>query len=443
MSLAFCEKYKPKIVSDVIGDKRATCEIIKLLTNFTNGKYKCILVTGSHGSGKTCRVNTILKELNYVTKQLNISKFKQATKPEHYIRELTSCSNITTLFNGTQSQKCAIVVDELDTELLTQEKNQLILLMKLNNDIGLCPIIFIFDTKHNKLINALRKGSYEVVISEPSDEDMMELLKKICYYEKIRIKNINVAKRIIKFSQNDFRRLCMTLYDIVNDFGNVPLTLETLDNYEDIMLEKDVSLDLFRSTHMLLSTYKNVDECLRLYEVEKVNIPLMMHQNYLLALGEGSHSNVSTKDIMKITNALSDGDVIDNYIYGEQRWDITNVHGYYTCCLPSYLLRNADHTLHQKPKFPVDMNKTSIKKLNKKHIINAAKIFNSVDPIDYVYMSKLFTSLITNNRINDLITFMKTYKLTLEKVENILKIDKNNQYKLTLTTKQRKLLKEI
>lgn len=443
MSLAFCEKYKPKQVSDVIGDPRATGEIINLLTNFTTGQYKCIMVTGSHGSGKTCRVNTILKELNYVTKQLNISKFKQATKPEHYIRELTSYSNITTLFNSTQSQKCAIVVDELDTEILTQEKNQLILLMKLNNKIGLCPIIFIFDTKHNKLINALRKGSYEVVISEPSDEDMMELLKKICYYEKIRIKNINVAKRIIKFSQYDFRRLCMTLYDIVNDFGHIQVTHETLDKYENIMLEKDVSLDLFRSTYMLLSTYKNVDECLRLYEVEKVNIPLMIHQNYLLALGDSNNSKISTKDIMKITNALSDGDVIDNYIYGEQRWDITNVHGYYTCCLPSYILRNTEHPLHQKLIFPVDMNKTSIKKLNKKHIINAAKIFNSVDPIDYVYMSKLFTSLITNNRFNDLITFMKTYKLTLDKLENILKIDKNNQYKLTLNMKQRKLLKEI
>lgn len=439
VGVAFYEKYKPKCVADILGDKRATSEIMRLLANFSQCKYKCILVTGTHGSGKTCRVDTVLRELKYSRKQFDISKFKQAEKPEHYIRELTACSNITTLFGCTQSQKCAIVIDEIDTELLALEKNQLINLMNLNNKTGLCPIIFIFDTKHNKLITSLRKGSYEVVIEEPTDEDMMDMVKKICYYEKIRIKNTNVAERLIKFSQHDFRRLCMTLYDITRDIGNAPITIDVLDKYSDIMKEKDISLDLFRSTNLLLHNYKNIDDCLRLYEVEKVKIPLMVHQNYMNILDD-DYKKISKNDIEQIANSISCGDVIDNYIYGEQRWDITNVHGFFTCSVPSYILRNSNNIQYSKPKFPVDMNKTSIKKLNKKNIINASKIFNSADPFDYVYMSRLLTSIIADRDFDKLITIMKTYKLSLDKLENILKIDKNNQYKLTLTQKQKKLL---
>lgn len=48
-----------------------------------------------------------------------------------------------------------------------------------------------------------------------------------------------------------------------------------------------------------------------------------------------------------------------------------------------------------------------------------------------------------DNNIEELIKLMKGYKLSLDRVETILKIDKNNQYKITLTTKQKKLLKDI
>lgn len=89
--------------------------------------------------------------------------------------------------------------------------------MKLNNKFAVCPIIFISDTKHTKLISNIRKGTYEVSISEPTDEDIMELLMKICYYEKIRLRNRDVAKEIINYTQHDFRRLCIVLQDLVNE----------------------------------------------------------------------------------------------------------------------------------------------------------------------------------------------------------------------------------
>jgi hypothetical protein len=51
--------------------------------------------------------------------------------------------------------------------------------------------------------------------------------------------------------------------------------------------------------------------------------------------------------------------------------------------------------------------------------------------------------MITDNNIDEIIKIMKEYKLSLENIENILKIDKNNQYKNILTTKQKKILKDF
>lgn len=437
MNTTLCDKYKPNKISELMGDTHSTSEILRLLKNFNKIDTKCILVTGPHGSGKTCRVEIALKKTGYTTRQLNIMSFKQSKNPELYIRELTSSMNITSYFNCLKPQKCAIVIDELNIDALALERDQLVYLMKLNNECAICPIIFIFDNKHSKLINTLRKGAYEIVIPEPTDNDMIKLLNYICHCEQIKITK-NATDELIKFMQHDFRRLCISLGDIVNDAGNNPITIERIMEYKNIMASKDVSINLFRSTQLLLTCYNSIDECMRIYENEKVNIPLMIHQNYPSTLM--SSEQLTSNDVYRITNALSFGDVVDNYVYGEQRWDITNVHGFYSCCIPSYMLRSARYT---KTEFPVDMNKTSIQKLNKKHIMLASRAFNSVDPYDYIFIGKIFLSLIQNNDIEQVIKLMKRYKLSFDKLENILKIDKNEQNKVVFSTKLKKILKNI
>lgn len=440
MNTKFCEKYKPKKISELIGNEYQIDELKRLLKNFDKPKYKCFLITGPHGSGKSCFVNTILNECGYEMRTFDAQKFKQADNPLGYINELVSTTNIMTLFGYAEKKKYAIVVDELGIDVALREKSVYVNLMKMNNDYHICPIIFIFDTKHNKLINALRKGTNEICIREPSDDDIMLLLKKLCFNEKIRIRSKCVADRIVRFAQHDYRRLCTILSDISNNLGASSINDTMIDKYECVMSEKNIVLDLFSSAKKLLSSYENLENCMKSYELEKVNMPLMMHQNYPSRLSRNMPSQFGV--IEKLTDSLSFGDVVDNYVYGEQRWDITCVHGFFACCMPSYLLHNIKNGNSSMLKFPVDMNKTSIKKLNRKHIISASKNMNSVDGIDYVYMSKLFTSMFKNDEIDRIKQIMQTYKLSLDDMETILKIDKcGGKNKPVITTKQKKMLK--
>lgn len=448
MTDIFVTKYKPRISKDIIGDTYSLLQIKKWLNNFNNERFKCLLITGNHGVGKSSRINVILNDLGYTIKNLNIISFKQATNQHTYLCNLTVSKNIIDILNFQKDKKVAILIDELDVEALTQEKTQLITLMKMNNDIVYCPVIFVFDAKHSKLINTLRKGVCEIKIPDPTNEDMMVLTRQICHAENMHIKNIEVANEIIKFCQNDYRRLCMTLCDISREYTNEQITIDKVMDYISSMKEKDTSMGLFKSSQMLLSHYKSIDDCLKLYQVEKVNIPLMIHQYYIDTIANNAYRHDTNFE--SITNALSFGDVIDNYIYGEQRWDLTNVHGFYSCGLPSYLLKNL-RAPFIRYEFPKDMNRTSTKKQNKKHIIDASKKFNSLDPLDYIYLGKILSDLLTNydNDVDaksaneSIIKIMRNYKLHLDDIENIIKIDKNIQDKFSLSAKQKRLLREI
>ena len=75
--------------------------------------------------------------------------------------------------------------------------------------------------------------------------------------------------------------------------------------------------------------------------------------------------------IKTIANSLSKGDIIENYIYEYNVYDIRDTQAYFQCVFPSYVLTK---TLNPNKlpidkfnsyfSFPLDLNKTSIKHIN-------------------------------------------------------------------------------
>jgi hypothetical protein len=447
MSYTFCDKYAPKKMSDILGDREDVNYLEKILKNIDKQKFKCILVTGSHGSGKSCRVNMALRHLNYAIKLINISNFKRADDQVSYLQSIVSCSDISKMLVGDKLQKCVIVIDEMNDESINQEKTQIANIMKINNSYNICPIIFVFDNRYNKMINSLKKGSCEVKVKIPSDNEMRMMLKKIAIGENMRFQNKVVIDDIINFSQYDYRRLCtmvgdMTCEQVDNQIKRI--TIDIVKKYKEMNLEKDIIPDIYCSTKKILSNYDSIQDCLKIYEMEKVNIPLMVHDNYISTIHLKNYDDINgMKDLTKITEAISMGDVVDNYVYGEQKWDITNVHGFYSCCVPGFYVNRNGYGLKKKADYFVDMKKTSIKKINRKNIILASQQIDSLDPMDYLYINKILAQYIKNDDIDSLIEMMKQYRLTLEKLENIIKIDKTNKDKVVLNARQKRLLKKV
>ena len=470
------DKYKPTKTSDLTTNGTANKAIYSWLTNYDKMKsdalklfsskitktknkdnedsqvkksnkkisYKsCMIITGNHGIGKTVTATIILKELGYTIINLNVAMLKSSTNIEDTLKKLLRQTNILKLLEEDSPTKYAIIVDELEGITASAEKMSLVALQKLNDNNWYCPIIFISNNQHNKLLSDLKKGSFEVKMWPPFDSEIEKILLKIAKAEGIQIKHKSVANKIIRHSQYDIRRLIYTLEDIKNAYDKNVISPEIIEEYCAMSSKKDVDIDLYKATNELLYEYNNVDDCLRLFETEKVLLPLMIQQNYTNTILANQKTEKKRHILVrKISDLLSYGDVIENYIYGDQNWDMEEIHGFYTCAATSYYLsdsiKKAGKTV-TKPKviFATDLNKTSIKRINKKNIINSDKCFNNMNIDDYIYLNKLIKHFIDNNEIKECVKLMENYNIKLEHIESLLKIDKIENSKTCLTSKQK------
>lgn len=474
-SNVWTEKYKPKKVSELTTNSTAIKNIYSWLSSFdkskkeslsiisnkknkktttsskddskqTNEKKKkkinnksCLLVSGSHGVGKTITVEVILNELGYTIQLLDLNILKSVKNVEDVVNKIMLSSNILTIMNKSEKKKTAIVIDEIESFTSSTEKNHIIALQKLNDLNWYCPVIFISNNQHNKLLSDIKKGSCEVKLFPPYQPEMKKIVLRISQLENIKIKSDVVINKIICHSQGDIRRLIFTLQDIKYAYGDKPITQQIMDEYCLMSNRKDVDTELYKATEELLYNYKSIDDCLRLFETEKVLLPLMIHQNYPKNIISNYKDQEQCELIQKIAESLSIGDVIENYIYGDQNWEMQEIHGFYTCVATSYYSCSGidDDPNKINVTFATDLNKTSIKKINKKNIINTDRCFKNMNTMDYIYINKIIRKFINEGNIKECINLLKNYDIKLEHIESLLKIDKIKNTKTSLTSKQR------
>jgi len=402
----------------------------------------CLLVTGNHGVGKTVTVMTILSELGYIVENINFNNIKSNVSLIDHVRKIVSSIDITIIVDsGNAKKKVAIVVDELESITSTSEKGYVDVLKKINDVEWLCPVIFISNNKHNKLLSEIKKTSTEIRLWSPFTSDLKRIMINIINKEKMKIRNSDVIDKIIEHSQYDIRRLIQTLHDLKYTYSDRLITKDMIDDYCSISNPKNVDIDLYKATEGLLYHYKSIDESLRLYETEKVLLPLMVHENYAKCIIDNIDDN--NRDVHDITNyvmeSLTTGDVVENYIYGDQNWNLQEIHGFHTCVATSFYIcsKLPKNAFLSDLSFTHDLNKTSIKSINKKNITNAYKCFKNMGISDYIFMNKIIRKKVKNNEIAECMELFEGYDIKIDHIESLLKIDKIRNTKQTLTAKQK------
>lgn len=461
--LTWTDKYSPTKLTDIICNRKATSTLCTWLRNFNKTKKivleskeskrkrnkslistghignSCVLITGNHGVGKTATVNTVLSCLGWRVQRLNFSTIKGGKNITKTVRNMINTNDVLDMIEQNQQSKVAIVVDEIESITSTTEKNCITALQKLNDTEWFCPVIFIANNQHNKLISEMKKNSLTIRFFQPFDSDMKKILNSIVKSENITIKSESVVNQIITHSQSDIRRLINTLQDVKYAYGDKLITQELVDLYCKMSKTKDTDVDLYKATNGLFYEYKSINDCLRFYETEKVLLPLMVHQNYLKNITANIKNKKNSFDTIRIiANSLSKGDVVENYIYGNQNWEMQEIHGFHTCVAPSFYMNDIKNKHRVTLDFTTDLNKTSIKNINKKNIGKTNKCFKSMNISDYIYINKIVQKLITEGKIEECTELLKNYDIKLEHIESLLKIDKIKNSKTTLTSKQKK-----
>lgn len=419
---------------------------ILLKSNVVNNK-SCMVIHGPHGTGKTVLITTILKNKNYKINVINFNKINSIKNNNDYIDKIfNSTDAYEMMLNLNDKRKKVLLIDNIESLSSPNERNFIINLIKKNNTELKFPIIFISNNKHNKLINFIKKMSYCIELNTPSIDMMKSILYNICYNEKIKLDESDgdkIIDTLISVSKRDFRFLINNLEMIKDIFKNRVIDYQDILNFIKNIKTKDQDLALYDAAKKLFYNYENIENTIRIFEIEKILLPLMIQQYYIDLL---KNKKNNADKINKISDTLSKGDIIENYIYEHNIYDIRDAQAYYQCIYPSFILSNTlnpnnndatDYTI--KYDFPEDLNKTSIRHINyTKNIVSSNKIFTNMGINDYLYLNKIMNGIIKTDNFEECNDILKDYNCDILTFESSLKINKIFGNKFTISTKTRK-----
>jgi len=449
MDTLWINKYRPNSLSQIIGHKLQIKKIKEWLVDVKHkNKNNAIIVSGNHGIGKTLTVKLILEEIGYIVRVINPSEIKDFRNlddfDEYYNQENSIISQLN--FYKNKNNKFALIFDETENISLTSEKKYIMDIYRENNRTYSFPLIFISNNQHSKLLNDLKKNCEEIRFFSPSSLEIKSLIKTISIKEAFAIKDIeNIYEKIINFCQFDIRRLINILQELSYHFKEIT-NIKSIEEFFEKTRQKNIDVGLYEATEKLLNNYLDYDSIFKLYESEKVLLPLMIHEHYIKKILTQTKQpwDKIIYSLVKTSDSISRGDNIETSIYTDQNWYLQNIHGFYTCLNTSFWINrySSNYKLTtDKMKFSSDLNKTSLKNINRKNINNLLKITPNKSIEEIIFINQLTNHLFRNNMENEIISILQKYKkdITVKEIELFLKIDKTQEF-FTLSSKDKKKL---
>jgi DNA polymerase III delta prime subunit len=449
MEKIWINKYRPTTLDNIIGHDVQINKIKSWIKNLSTTKNQAIIISGFHGIGKSLTVKLIFEELGYLIRVIYPNEIKDHRILDDFNEYYNYKNSIYSKINFTNSNKKNIVLifEETENISLTSEKKYIMDIFKENNKKKCFPLIFISNNQHSKLLNDLKKNCEEIYFECPPKIKIVNIIQNICLKEKLVIEDKEALNTLIDFSQFDMRRLINLLQEV--SFNFKVINNNNINLFIEKSREKNIDICLFDATYKILNSYLDYDTILKLYESEKVLLPLMIHENYLrkvLNKCDEPWDDVLF-NLVKISDSISRGDNIETSIYTDQNWYLQNIHGFYTCLNSSYWINKLNQTNNidvKNIKFSSDLNKTSLKNINRKNITNLLKIIPIKSIYDILILNRICNHLITKGKDKDIINILLSYNkdITIKEIELCLKIDKTNDF-ITLCSKEKKKISKL
>ena len=234
------DKYKPKNLSDIIGNKLQIKNCEKWLSNFKkdkNNTTNCLLISGSPGIGKTTFAYLLLKKYDYDILEFNASDIRNQKLIKEKFSNIVGKTSISSIMGGCKYS--GIIMDEVDG-ISSGDKGgigELLSFINPKKNKTICkkknPIICITNTIQDKKIKEIRKYSEYVSFIYPKANDLYTLAQKINSNENMNL-NEDYLLKIINFSENDIRKLINTLELFNKKNQNIDEFLNNLNSKKKI-----------------------------------------------------------------------------------------------------------------------------------------------------------------------------------------------------------------
>lgn len=441
---SWIQKHEPKSVTDLIGRRSAASELYSV---FQQDPGATVVVTGPSSCGKTTFVELVLQtSLGFAIRKYDSITHRNDRLLDH-MRNLNRNSVVERLRtlggSSVPPTPTALLIDNLDTISLSSEKNIIDAIISTNTSHRLFPLVLIMNT-NRKLLDDM-KGITKIITLEPLTCDQLtQVLQQVCEKERVVFENKECVADLVAFVQGDIRLLLTVLQDIHMCFSHKEVTREVLHHFlENNTKTKNLDRHLFDSLKSMLMHNGQVAPTLAVYNTDKVLLPLLLQENFHKDIQNRCMDADSTA--MRVSEYVSQGDIIETYIYTDQNWYLQDMHCFTSCTAPLNIMsRDRRYVCDTEVAYPLtfssELNKTSLKNINRKNI-NMLCSSSNIHTDDLHHVSSLFNELIKSGKFDTARDIAMTYSEDPVKfIETVIKINKCNSSLAPVGSRIKKLI---
>ena len=263
-------KYKPNNLEEYDNNKEEISKIENLIYN----KNKILIIKGDIGIGKHSIINLISKKYKYTINNYKLNEKKLILLDNFYDKIKI------------KKKKQILIINKIDyITTINEKKNIQNLNKKINNDIANdnVTIIYLVEKTITKVVKEINKNNELIQLNSPSNKLLNQIVNKIIKTENLLL-DINIIDKIIELSQKDIRRLILIMKDLKYTF-NERITTEKFEKYLKYSDYKLKNYNIINTTKIIINKYDS-DKCKKYYNNEKVILPLMIYENFLLKLNK-------------------------------------------------------------------------------------------------------------------------------------------------------------
>ncbi|NXA90318.1 RFC1 factor, partial [Melanocharis versteri] len=450
--LLWVDKYKPVSIKAIIGQQgEQSCanKLLRWLRNWhkntledgqaklgkTGSKddgtgFKAALLSGPPGVGKTTTAALVCKELGYSYVELNASDTRSKNSLKEVVAESLNNTSIKDFCSGAQQHPLfSFIAPVLASEDFLWSRAELIGLIRHTK----IPIICMCNDRNHPKMRSLVHYCLDLRFQRPRLEQIKGAMMSIAFKEGLKIPP-PAMQEIILAANQDIRQVLHNL--------NMWCAKDKSLTYDEARTDasrakKDIKLGPFDVVRKVFATG---DEAARMSLIDKSDLffhdyslaPLFVQENYVHVKPAAAGGNLKKHLVLlsRAADSICDGDIVDKQIRSKQNWNLLPTQAIYASVLPGELMRGY---MSQFPVFPSWLGKFSS---TGKHdrIIQELAMHMSLRTqtckrtVNMEYLSYLRDALVQPLKdfgadgVQQAITFMDSYCLMKEDVENIMEI---------------------
>ncbi|HDD46566.1 MAG TPA: replication factor C large subunit [Candidatus Aenigmarchaeota archaeon] len=296
--MLWTEKYKPKTIEGIIGQKKQKEEILNFIRNFR--PKVAMLVYGPPGVGKTLTIEVIASQEKLLLVSMNASDVRNKTEIERNLLEISKGKPL--FYKGV-----IILIDEVDGIAGKDDKGAVGAIINIIKH-SKYPVFLIANDPWKPKLRELRKYCKMVKFGKIDTRSIEKKLKEICKAEGIEVDE-KVIKNLARWSQGDIRSAIIDLQTLGEGKKKiVERDLEILGYRER---ENEIFNVLFTIFHSgsIMASKRAIDSC----DKDADEIFWWIENNITKEFSDA-------KKIAKAFDILSKADIFRSIVSKQQNW---------------------------------------------------------------------------------------------------------------------------